>query len=338
MTRLALQAALVIALAIELPAVGLAAGGTRPDLNPPDSWNQVQQWLTDRTKLEHRVRGTAVELHRLRSEVDQANTEKAWYGLGKSDREKIEERQQVGEEKLKDLLASTPSALTTAVRKLLPVEKVGEVERSNVEILEVGRALVNRSRTLGQLKDELQTLQAKAVTSPQDLDVVVEYYTVYAEVTRALHEMCQDFAEGADGKYGARIRELIERSDQRIEELRQARAEEPRENRQAYDRLLANTVKLKPALERALIFLDAQKDWAKARLVRLAADRRLAEESLKTAELSRDVRAAIEAIATDFKAINEPLPPLISFDLNTESLGLPVSSPAGDNRRGAQKQ
>jgi hypothetical protein len=324
---------LALAIAMVAPAAGLAAGGARPDLNPPDSWNKVQQWLTDRTKLESRVRDTAVELHRLRTEVDQANPEKAWYGLGQSEREKIEERQSVGEEKLKDLLASTPSALTTAVRKLLPGEKVGEVERSNVEILEVGRALVNRSRALAQLKDELQKFQTKAAASPHDLDVVVEYYTVYAEVTRALHEMCQDFAEGADGKYGDRIRELIARSHQRMEELRQARSEEPRENREAYDRLLANTVKLKPALERALVFLDAQKDWAKARLVRLAADRRLAEESLKTAELSRDVRAAIEAIATDFKAINEPLPPLISFELNTESLGLPVTSPAGDNRR-----
>ncbi len=306
-----------------LTGTTLAQGGQRPDLNESSPSlemvpRNLRKWLPFDRPLPERIRNSATEVSELRQKREEADATPGWFR--KSEWQLLTEDLDEARSVLKNLLASTPSKSTTGTESLLRRKGFGAVEASNAEVLELARGLENRRTILEALRGELDRLRQKASSDPRDLEGLIAYYAVYTEVARGLKEMCQDFARGADSSYGNTIRKLLTRCEKRIQSLRRTRKRQPASRQASFDVLIANTRQLKPALEKALVFLERQKAWAARRAQELELDEQLGAEALATTRLSRDVKVAVSALVADFKAIQEPLPPLVVFEFDSDEL------------------
>ncbi|NIT58703.1 MAG: hypothetical protein GWN00_21505 [Aliifodinibius sp.] len=236
------------------------------------------------------------------------NKKKGIWGFRYNARERAKKEYEKLQDRLKDLLASTPSDSNEAKTDL--IRDYHAAATSNAEIVELMLSIENLRNMVLQGRREF-------LKDTTNLELATEYYNAHVECLATLVEMHDEFIQNVDVKYEPDIARLIERF-QGLEQESQKRLKSGLSETavQAIKKLIANQRLVIQKLEEAKASLPTQKKWAAHNLTTLTERLMVARLANKTLLATTEAKSFVKDLGDSFEELSFSPPPLIVFDID----------------------
>ena len=306
------------------PIISLAQdrGGKRRDYQF-SSWKELEESVLSELRQIQKLKQDVRELRKkYQSAVDKYHsTEKGGFcGLfdpKKKARQEMdnaherlkraERRLLSSEEKIKDLLTSTPPG--NRLRNLMKF-------KANTEAIELRNALISVRGIVESLGTMLETDKSHSITA-------VEYYQNYLEMLGYLQTMHTSFIERAEGEYYEHLKNLWGEWLKHSAEIKREVAKiSVSETRVMLNKKLEDTSRVVAQMPYIVRGLATMKNWAQNNLNKIR-EKKTAVSFLKDhAVLAQNTKEIVSDIDTTFLTLKFEDPPLVEFEIDIEQIKL----------------
>lgn len=277
--------------------------GQRPDLAP----SRIRSLITSiETEIVEQSR--VVKAARETWQTTPYNKRKGIWGFRYNARESAKTKYDEVQDKLKDLLASTPSDSNEVKGDL--VKDSHAAATSNAEIIELRLSIDNLRNVVRQYRKDF-------LKDTTNLELATDYYNAHVECLASLVEMHDEFIQNVDVKYEPVITGLIKKFEGLEEESQNRLKSDLSDTAEtAIEKLKANQRMIIQKLEEARACLPKQKIWAAHNLTRLTEALMVARLANKTLLATKEAKSIIKDLGDSFDELSFSPPPLIIFDID----------------------